>query len=98
MTADARSGDIINIENATNINRDMENRLVEGGPRGLVAVLLLKKVSGRHGHFGTHDSRGDKRCNLMEPGKRWQPGSGHMYWAHGHRRLHGRDHVDEFGE
>ena len=33
VTADARSGDIINREEAMNINRDEEHRLIEGGPR-----------------------------------------------------------------
>ena len=47
VTADARSGDIINIEDATNINRDEEHRPVEWGPRDLVTVLLLKCVSGQ---------------------------------------------------
>ena len=44
VTADARSEDVINIEEATNINRDEEHRLVEVGPRDLVTVLLLKSV------------------------------------------------------
>ena len=43
VTADARSGDIINIEDATNINHDTEHRLVEVGPRDLVTLLLLKR-------------------------------------------------------
>ena len=30
VTADARSGDIINIEDAANINRDEEHRPIEG--------------------------------------------------------------------
>ena len=47
VTADARSGDIINMEGATNINRDAEHRLVEGGPRDLVTVLWLRSVSGQ---------------------------------------------------
>ena len=37
----ARSGDITNIEDATNINRDTEHRLVEGGLCDLVTALLL---------------------------------------------------------
>ena len=60
-TADARSGDIINIENATDINRDQEHRLVEGGPRDLVTVLLLKCVSGQDDHLGAYDAQGDRR-------------------------------------
>ena len=36
VTADARSGDIINREDATNVNREEEHRRVEGGPHGLV--------------------------------------------------------------
>ena len=35
MTADSRSGDIINIEGATVIRRDEEHRLVEWEPRDL---------------------------------------------------------------
>ena len=61
MTADARSGDIINIEAATNIRRDEEQRLVEGGPRDLVTVLLLKSVGGQDGHLGAYDKHGDKK-------------------------------------
>ena len=40
------SGNFINKEDATNINRDEEHRLVQGGPRDLVTVLLLKSVRG----------------------------------------------------
>ena len=57
VTGNAMSADIINIEDATNINRDMEHRLVECGPRNLVTVLLLRSVSGRDDHFGAYDNR-----------------------------------------
>ena len=43
VTANARSGDIINIEDATNINRDAEHRLVEGRPRDLVRSVVAQK-------------------------------------------------------
>ena len=39
VTADARSGDIINIEDAANNNRDEKHRPIEGGPRDLVTVV-----------------------------------------------------------
>ena len=39
------------------INRGMGNRLVEGGPRDLVTVLLLKSVSGQDDHLGEHDNQ-----------------------------------------
>ena len=61
VAADARSGDIINIEDATNITRDMEHRLVEEGPHDLVTVLLLKNVSGRDDHLGAYVNRREKR-------------------------------------
>ena len=56
VTADARNGDIINIEDATNINLDTEFRLVEGRPRDVVAVLLPKSVSGRDDDLGAQDN------------------------------------------
>ena len=40
VTAGARSGYIINIADATNINCDEEHRLDEGRPRDLVIVLI----------------------------------------------------------
>ena len=43
VTADARSGDTINITDATNINRDTEHRLVEGGPCDLVTLVAKKR-------------------------------------------------------
>ena len=61
VTADARSGDTINIEDATNINRDAEHRLVEGRPRDLVTVLLLKRVSVQDDHFGAYDEQRERR-------------------------------------
>ena len=61
MTADARSGDIVNIEEATRINRDEEDRLVEGRPRDLVTVLLLKCVSGQDEYLGAYDEQRDRR-------------------------------------
>ena len=54
VTADAGSGDIINIECAMNINRDEEHRLVEGTLRDLVTVLLLKSASGRDDHLSAY--------------------------------------------
>ena len=60
VTADATSGDIINIEDAANINRDEEHGLVDEGPRDLVTVLLLKCFSVQD-HFGAYDKQGDKR-------------------------------------
>ena len=50
-----------NMEDATNINRDTERRLDEGGPRDLVTVLLLKSVSGQNSHLGAHDNRREMR-------------------------------------
>ena len=47
VAADARCGNIIHTEDAMNINRDEERRLVEGGSRDLVTVLLLKSVIGQ---------------------------------------------------
>ena len=61
MTADVRSGDIIDIEDATIINREMEHRLFQGGPRDLVTVLLLKSVSGQDDHFDEHENQEEKR-------------------------------------
>ena len=61
MTADARSRDISDIEDVTNINRGMGHRLVEGGPRDLVTVLLLKSVSGQDDQLGEHDNQEKKR-------------------------------------
>ena len=49
------------IEDATNITRDMEHRLVEEGPHDLVTVLLLKNVSGRDDHLGAYVNRREKR-------------------------------------
>ena len=60
VTADARSGNIMNIEDATNINRDEEHRPVEGGPRDLLTVLLLECVSGPCDHLGAYDRQEDK--------------------------------------
>ena len=60
-TADAGSGDIINIEAATNINRDEAHRLIEGRPRDLVTVLFLKSVRGQDDHLGAYDELEDKR-------------------------------------
>ena len=60
-TAGAGVGYIINFEDATNIIRDTEHRLIEGGPRDLVTVLLLKSVSGRNDHLGAYDNRGKTR-------------------------------------
>ena len=51
VAANARSGNIIYTEDAMNINRDEERRLVEGGSRDFVTVLLLKSVIGQDDHF-----------------------------------------------
>ena len=61
VTADARSGYIINIEDATNSRRDEEHRLVEGRPRDLVTVLLLKSIGVQDDHLGACDKQGNKR-------------------------------------
>ena len=61
VTADSRSGDIINIEGATIIRRDEEHRLVEWEPRDLVTVLLLKRVSVQDDHLGAYDKQRNKR-------------------------------------
>ena len=61
VTADARSGNIINIEDSANINRDEEHRPVEGRPRDLVIVLLLKCVSGPCDHLGANDGEEEKK-------------------------------------
>ena len=61
VTDDAWSGDIINMEDAMNTNRDEEHKLVEGGPRDLVSVLLLKSVNGQDYHLGAYDAQEDKR-------------------------------------
>ena len=61
VTFDAGSGNIFNMEDAMNINRDEEHGLVEGGSRDLVTVLLLKSVSGRDDHLSAHNKHGDKR-------------------------------------
>ena len=55
------SGNIINIEDAMNINRDEEDRLVAGWPRDLVTVLLHKSVCGRDDHLSAHNKHGDRR-------------------------------------
>ena len=52
VTTDARIGDIINIEDETNINRDEEHRPVEEGPRDPVTELLLKCISGQDDYLG----------------------------------------------
>ena len=56
-----RSGDIIDIEDATNITREMEHRLFQFRPRDLVTVLPLKGVSGRDDHFDEHENQEEKR-------------------------------------
>ena len=61
VTADARGGDIINIEEATNINRDEEHRMVEGRPRDLVTVLLLKCVNNQDDHLSAYNKHEDRR-------------------------------------
>ena len=66
MTADARSGDIINMEEAMNINHDEEHKLVEGGPRDLVAVLLFKSASGRDDHFSARKKNMEFNCCMAE--------------------------------
>ena len=48
VTGDARSGDIIYIEDATKINRDEEHRLIEGGPPDLVTAAAQEFPSMRH--------------------------------------------------
>ena len=61
VTADSRSGDIINIEGATITRRDEEHRLVEWEPRDLVTVLLLKRVSVQDDPLGAYDKQRNKR-------------------------------------
>ena len=61
VIAEARSGDIINIEDATNINGDEEHRLVERRLCDVVIVLLLESVSVHDDHFGAYDKQGDKK-------------------------------------
>ena len=99
VTADARSGDIINIEDAANINRDTEHTLGEGGPRDLVTVLLLLKgFGGRDDHFGAYDNRREKggeiSCNVATASSPVRDTS----TGDETRRLHGRDQVDDFWE
>ena len=59
-TADARSGEIIKIDDATDINCDAEHTLVEGSVRALLTVLLHKSVSGQDDHLGAYDAQGDR--------------------------------------
>ena len=54
VTADARSGDIINREEAMNINRDEEHRLIEGRLRDLV-------TGSRDDHLSAHNKQEDRR-------------------------------------
>ena len=46
-----------------------EHRLVEGRPRDLVTVLLLKSVSGQDDHFGAYDQQ---RKQEVKSGGTWQ--------------------------
>ena len=61
VTADLRSGDIINIEGATIIRRDEEHRPVEWEPRDVVTVLLLKRVSVQDDPVGAYGKQRNKR-------------------------------------
>ena len=65
-TADARSGDIINIEDATDINRDEENRLVEG-VRAICSLCCCSRVSVAKMTTSARTMRkkteGEPRCN-----------------------------------
>ena len=61
VTADARSGDVIDVEDVMTVNREVEYRLVYGGFCDLVTVLLLKSVSGQDDHLDEHDHQEEER-------------------------------------